>query len=310
MMTPFHLALLLGITLGDVLQEAIQAYRRGDLDRAATLAEEARKEGYVGGSTILGRIALIHWGDVPRAMSLLREAAGHGDIEASYLLGTTLLDQAERSAEITLYEEGVRFLHQASEGGHPDAQYRMGIILTDGRILPRDYATALALLEKAAAQGHPYAAYEAGMIHLLGKGVPVDASKALIWLEKADRLEVPQAAYQIAVIHEQGLHGEVSTSKALSWYVRAASLGEPFAQHNLAVYLQRGLGGASKNLVLAWALRESAVRRGYPPNRIAPSLKNISLSSEEQAVASKMLQTLARGKTPQLPELVGIHRTP
>jgi TPR repeat protein len=69
-----------------------------------------------------------------------------------------------------------------------EAQYQLGVMISDGVGGPKDDVTARGLFEKAAAQNHPGALERMGTFALEGRGGDKDATAAKTWYEKAAAL--------------------------------------------------------------------------------------------------------------------------
>jgi TPR repeat protein len=89
---------------------------------------------------------------------------------------------------------------RAAEGGSAEAQYQLGLMISDGVGGPRDDAAARAWFEKAAAQGHAGALERMGAFAQSGRGGSQDANAAKAYYEKAAALgnEDAKAALQRA----------------------------------------------------------------------------------------------------------------
>jgi len=83
------------------------------------------------------------------------------------------------------YAEGFEFLRKASEQGHLNAQYKLGVCYYYGEGVPVDYAKAVKWYQKAAEQGHARAQCELGYCYQNGNGVPKDYKKAEELYKKA-----------------------------------------------------------------------------------------------------------------------------
>jgi TPR repeat protein len=87
---------------------------------------------------------------------------------------------------------------RAAEGGSAEAQYQLGLMISDGVGGPRDDAAARAWFEKAATQGHAGALERMGAFAQSGRGGRQDANAAKTYYEKAVALgnEDAKAALQ------------------------------------------------------------------------------------------------------------------
>lgn len=293
---PFAIVLV----LSNPLEDAIDAYRANDLDRAKAFAEIAKQDGYIGASTILGLIALEQGQDPMEALALFREAADENDVEASYQAGRLLFAIGEKSRSIRDLQDAYAYTKHAADQGHPEAQYRMGLLYDQGRFVKANSKEAIAWYRKAAEHGHRQAIYEMAMIHIEGRpDLQPDFAEGRRWLERASDLGIAAATFQLGVMYDLGQSVEPSRQKAFQWYLKSAHQGSANGMYNLAVFYARGIEGVERDPVMAWALSQRAVELGFRQERIAPVIKNLSLTDEEKEEALRLLQDLR-----QKPDLV------
>jgi len=79
-------------------------------------------------------------------------------------------------------------LHQLSviaDSGMANAQYDVGVIYSQGKVVPQDYDKAVSYFRKAADQGDSNAQGFLGSLYVLGHGVPKDYKQAFYWLDKS-----------------------------------------------------------------------------------------------------------------------------
>jgi len=155
---------------------------------------------------------------MPEAVSTWRKAADKGStsamVELGVLLGTgngVAKDPAEarklfeRAAEagnprgvtnLAAISGGASsdpakaraLLSKAAEANSAEAQYQLGLMISDGVGGPKDDVAARALFEKAAEQGHAGALERMGAFAQSGRGGPQDSSAAKAYYEKAAAL--------------------------------------------------------------------------------------------------------------------------
>lgn len=92
--------------------------------------------------------ALDAQGRHTEAIAALARATGAGDVHAMAALGARLL-VGDRGPSIPV--EGARFLFEAAQRGHPDAQERAAALLAGGVHVPQSWPSALRMLGMAAA---------------------------------------------------------------------------------------------------------------------------------------------------------------
>jgi TPR repeat protein len=131
------------------LDDAVQAYLRGEFSKAATL---------------------------------LRPIAEQGDSQAQTYMGRLY----ERGKGVPKdYVEAVKWYRLAADKGKADAQNYLGDMYRKGNGVSRDYAQAAAWYEKAAQQGVKAAQHNLGELYASGDGVGRDYVKAYMWFNVA-----------------------------------------------------------------------------------------------------------------------------
>jgi TPR repeat protein len=156
-------------------QNALAAYRKA-ADKGSTAA-----------MVELGTILSTGSGvakDLDQARSLFARAA-----EAGNTMGATKLAALTASGGAPSDPATARaLLAKAAETNSAEAQYQLGVMMTEGAGGPKDEAGARALFEKAAAQNHPEALDWLGSFAEQGRGGPQDAAAAKAYYERAAAL--------------------------------------------------------------------------------------------------------------------------
>ncbi len=146
------------------------------------------------------------------------------------------------------------------------AQHDLGLLLMEGRLLPRDEKAAAEMFEKAAMQGLANAQYNIGVIYDNGIGRSADPALAYFWYSAAaDQGHVP-AQYNLGVAAAQGKGAPRDYAIAALWFERAARSGLPDAQYNLGQMYESGIG-LPRDLEKAYDLYRSAAAQGFTPAR-------------------------------------------
>ena len=79
--------------------------------------------------------------------------------------------------------EAVKWYRKATEQGHAEAQYILGVMYAEGRQgVPQDYAEAVKWWRKAALQGYALAQFLLGLMYAEGLGVSQDYVLAHKWI--------------------------------------------------------------------------------------------------------------------------------
>lgn len=135
---------------------------------------------------------MLEMTDIEEAERWLRRLADIKDVQAQFRLGMLLTDPDTISQQ--RFDEGVALLHQASNGGWPPASTLLAIMLANGERMERDEAQAMRLLHKAAREQEPAAAHNLALAYWEGRGVERNPALAyLLALIAADQLESSQA---------------------------------------------------------------------------------------------------------------------
>jgi tetratricopeptide (TPR) repeat protein len=105
-----------------------------------------------------------------------------------------------------------------------------------------DYAAARQLYEKASALGSSLAMYSLGLLYSEGKIVPLDYTEARRWYTKAIGLNSAFAMAELASLYEKGLGGPQDPAEAFRLYRAAATAGDQVSMTRVAYFYEAGLG--------------------------------------------------------------------
>jgi uncharacterized protein len=153
------------------------------------------------------------------------KAADQGHTEAQYRLALILL-QGKGDGNSTPGEAAKWFL-KAANRGHVDAQFNLGRLCLDGRGVTQDSANALAWLTLAATQSHTSALFLLGRMNENGQGTKEDAESAYALYEKAAYQGHPAAQYKIALMLRDGIGTKADKAKSNEWFSKAEAQGLP-----------------------------------------------------------------------------------
>jgi len=148
-----------------------------------------------------------------------------------------------------------------ARSGDKEAQYWMALLYGDGRLVPKDDATARDWMLKSAEQGYPPAQEGMGRVYLgrMTKNSSVrDYGDADRWFRLAATQGNAEAQFWLGTGYEQGWFGGVDYGEALKWLRKAADQGHPNAQFCLAQMYEEGHGVAQNNVVAGRWYREAA----------------------------------------------------
>jgi TPR repeat protein len=87
------------------------------------------------------------------------------------------------SSETTLQAETAALAETKAlaESGDADAQFKLGSLYAEGKLVPNDFAEATKWFSKAGEQGHGEALYFLGIIHVRGFDTSSDITQGYIW---------------------------------------------------------------------------------------------------------------------------------
>jgi hypothetical protein len=105
-----------------------------------------------------------------------------------------------------------------------------------------DYAAAHELYEKASALGSSLAMYSLGLLYSEGKILPLDYVEARTWYAKAVVLKSAFAMAELAALYEKGLGGPKDAAEAFRLYRGAATAGDQVSMAKVGEFYEAGLG--------------------------------------------------------------------
>ena len=133
-------------------------------------------------------------------------------------------------------------LRQAAANGNARAQFEVGAILTEGRVLEKNLEEAARWYERSAAQGFVPAQYRLGNLYEMGSGVEKDLEQARLWYQRSAEAGHRMAMHNLAALYAGGEMGEQQFELAAEWFGKAAERGMTDSQFNLGMLYARGLG--------------------------------------------------------------------
>jgi TPR repeat protein len=135
--------------------------------------------------------------------------------------------QDGRSAyDVGDFEKALAVWAPAADSGDADSQYGMGLLYSEGIVVPMDDNEALKWFGLAAEQGHGDAQYKLGVMHANGWGVPMDETEAMKWYKLAAENGVTAAQVSLGTMYQNGFSVEQDKVEALKWFSVAVKLGD------------------------------------------------------------------------------------
>jgi TPR repeat protein len=118
----------------------------------------------------------------------------------------------------------------AAESGDADSQFGMGLLYSEGIVVPMDDIQALKWFGLAADQGHGDAQYKLGVMHANGWGVPMSETEAMEWYKLAAENGITAAQVSLGTMYQNGFSVEQDKIEALKWFTIAVKLGDADAR--------------------------------------------------------------------------------
>lgn len=126
-----------------------------------------------------------------------------------------------------------------------EAQYWLGSIYVQGKLVQKDYVQAESWFLKSAEGGYVPAARALGLLYWRR-----DPAKAAMWLQQAAQKGNAEAQFDLGNAYEQGSLGTISYREALNWLHKSAKQGHPEAQAMLGQMYEDG-EGVKQNYAMA-----------------------------------------------------------
>ncbi len=162
-----------------------------------------------------------------KAVEDLRAWAEDGDATAQYFLGKLYRDGRLLIPNSELARD---WFYKAARQDVVVAQYALGRLFLSDDLLVRDTTLGMEWLEYAAQKGSHYAAYRVGKEYLKGGIVKKNMARALGYLTDAANAENQYAQYLLGKLCLMGREVKYDKELALYWLTRAADQGNEYAQ--------------------------------------------------------------------------------
>jgi len=128
------------------------------------------------------------------------------------------------------YDKALATWAPAAESGDADSQFGMGLLYSEGIVVPMDDSLALKWFGLAADQGNGEAQYKLGVMHANGWGVPMSEAEAMKWYALAAENGVTEAQVSLGTMYQNGFSVEQNDIEALKWFSIAVRLDDEDAR--------------------------------------------------------------------------------
>ncbi|KAJ3337556.1 hypothetical protein HDU93_000847 [Gonapodya sp. JEL0774] len=198
------------------------------------------------------------------------------------------------------YLKSFQLFLKASEQGHVDSQYSLGVSFEQGKGVAQDYSMAVEWYMKAAIERHAAAKFRLGVCYQNGYGVKADPVEACCWLRKAAEQGHSDAQAMIAICYEEGRGVAQDAKLAARWFRKAADQGVICAKAKLGVFLMRdkSMDGSEEVVKLLSAAAEQG--DGVAQNSLAVCyLNGIAGLTRDEYTAEVLFEKAANQGYPQ-----------
>lgn len=166
-------------------------------------------------------------------------------------------------ASLKQHQKAYLLFMQASERGHPLAQFNLGLCYENGKGVDKDLAKAVECYKNAAAQGQAGAMYNLALLYMEGGGgLPKDPEQSIELLEGAAENGLCKAQSYLGLYYADESSSHCDYDKAVPYLKMAAAKKDPSAQYNLGICYERGLG-VERDMKKAASLYKSAAEHGH-----------------------------------------------
>tara|TARA_Y100001973_G_C5113624_1_gene288968 strand:+ start:153 stop:887 length:735 start_codon:yes stop_codon:yes gene_type:complete len=150
----------------------------------------------------------------------LKENARSGNPEAQYKIGALLIEGKKVKKNS---EEGCKWLEVSAKSGNVHAQILLAEQYARGDGVSRSYEVALSWYSKAASQSHPDALYRMGILMIYAKKDPDSISKGEGFIRDAALKGNINAQYELGIIYLRGKTNiNTDYEEAIRWLKEAA----------------------------------------------------------------------------------------
>ncbi|MGL6082863.1 MAG: tetratricopeptide repeat protein, partial [Gammaproteobacteria bacterium] len=174
-----------------------------------------------------------------KAIQYLNQAVAKGSKEAAWFLYQAL--SGIYPVFVNNLELANRYLHQAAQLGHAQAQAELGLKYLKGQQIAQDIALGLSYLQKAAAQQNGVALNALGEAYEQGQGVESNIEQAVQYYQQAAAQVNADAYSHLGRLYTKGIGVERDIRIARDWLEKGSLLGHERSTEllkNVNAYLQ------------------------------------------------------------------------
>ena len=144
------------------------------------------------------------------------------------------------------FSEGIQNLEKIARLGNPEAQYTLGSLYMQGKIIKKNHELARTWFQMAADNGHTASQGNLGIIFLKGMGVSKNLEMAFQYALSAARKGYSKSQFQVARSYFKGVGVPIDLKEAETWFIKAANAGENIYQELAELYTNSMLPGGQQ----------------------------------------------------------------
>ena len=189
--------------------------------------------------------------------------------------------------------KSIDYFKSAANYGHVEAQYYLGIIYSEDKIVKRNIDEAIKYFSLASAQNHPEAQYRLGMIYYNGNYVQRNIEKAIYNLLMAADRNHSESQYQLGMIYYENQNLEDSIYKSIHYLLLSAKQNNERSKEKLdeiieKVHLNELIPSTIEKVSeLYYQLGILYLQKNYVYRDIKKSLNFLTLASSQNHVESQ-----------------------
>jgi len=131
-------------------------------------------------------------------------------------------DEGDDLYRVGQYAEAIDVWKRLAPAGSVDAAYRLGIVYSEGVLVPQDYREAATWFKLSADMGDPRGMFDLGTLYEEGNGVTQSDAEAFKWYWLAAERGFAPGQFNLGGIYEKGSGVAVDLIEAYKWYTLAA----------------------------------------------------------------------------------------
>ena len=186
-----------------------------------------------------------------------------------------------RNGKTQNYAKALKLYRIAAEQGHAESQWRLGLLLRDGKGISKNTTDAIKWFRKSAEQGNVYGQYYLGYLYFNNKA----NIEALNYFKMAAEQGHAGAQTMLGYMYSNGYAGVNDYNVAEKWYRKAAEQGNASAQNNLGAFYEYGKG-VPKDINMAKYWYEKAAAQGHEKAKKKLEDLNVTVSNTTSAATN------------------------